>query len=262
MTLLLVILLLLGSSALFPLGDDNNGRQNPPYVTYFLIAANVAVFVFAQGLGANQAFTYGYSVIPREIISGHDIIGGSGHIVQAAGPHPIYLTIFSAMFMHGSLLHIAGNMLYLWIFGDNIEDAMGHGRFLVFYLLCGVIATLTYIYCSPASLLPSLGASGAIAGVLGAYLLLYPTRSVRVLIGWVGIVAMPAIVVIGLWAILQFLNGFGSIARTSETAAGGVAYMAHVGGFVAGLLLIKLFARPGRLQGSGSSGRGRQSMWR
>lgn len=229
--------------SLFPIGDDNEGRTITPYVTYILIAINVAVFVLLQGLGGNDAFTNGFSVVPREIMTNTDLYGRvpveGGVLALTQGPQPIYLTIFSAMFMHGSLMHLGGNLLYLWIFGDNLEDAMGHFKFLMFYLLCGVIATAAHVLSGPNSPIPSLGASGAIAGVLGGYLLMFPSKQVRVLIGYMGIVAMPALIVIGLWGALQFVNGFGELA--SPRNGGGVAYMAHVGGFVAGLILVKLF---------------------
>ncbi|MEP7274111.1 MAG: rhomboid family intramembrane serine protease, partial [Acidobacteriota bacterium] len=168
-----------------------------------------------------------------------------GQMVQAPqtpGPTPIYLTLLTAMFMHGGFMHIAGNMLYLFIFGDNVEDRMGHVKFVIFYLLCGLIASATHIFFGPDSRIPSLGASGAIAGVLGAYLVLYPHQRVRVLVplGFFSqVTELPAIVVIGFWAVLQFFQGFGSIAETAQT--GGIAYMAHVGGFVAGLVLVFLF---------------------
>lgn len=237
---MLLMLLLCALFALFPIGDDNSGRLRTPYITYILIVVNVAAFFLAQGGGLNEVFTLGFSVVPYEITHGTDLVGSVQGIPQTVGPSPIFLTIFSAMFMHGSLMHLGGNMLYLWIFGDNLEDAMGHFKFLVFYLVCGVIATIAHIFSAPNSLIPSLGASGAIAGVLGGYLLMYPSRQVRVLIGWMGIVAMPAIIVIGFWAVLQFFNGFGALFQTRD--GGGVAYMAHVGGFVAGLVLVKLFA--------------------
>ena len=229
-------------TALMPIGDDNEGRILTPYVTYALIAINVAVFIFLQL--PSDAFTYAFSVVPREISQNRDIVEtlrvGNGAIQLGPGPKPIQLTILSAMFMHGGWGHLFGNMLYLWIFGDNVEDAMGHIKFLIFYLLCGVAATFAHILSGPNSLIPSLGASGAIAGVLGGYLILYPTRKVRVLIGYMGIVAMPAIIVIGLWIALQVFSGFGSIAVTDESR-GGVAYWAHIGGAVAGLLLVWLF---------------------
>lgn len=242
--MLLTFLTLAALLALFPIGDDNTDRRSTPFVTYALIAANIAVFFLLQGAGANDQFTYGYSVIPREITTGRDIIATVstelGRIPEAPGPSPIYLTILSAMFMHGSLMHLFGNMLYLWIFGDNIEDALGHFKFLAFYLICGLIATAAQVMAGPNSLIPNLGASGAIAGVLGGYLLMYPSRTVRVLIGWVGIINMPAVIVIGLWGALQIFNSVGAVAKTEQT--GGVAYMAHVGGFFAGLVLVKLFA--------------------
>ncbi|WP_106381136.1 rhomboid family intramembrane serine protease [Abditibacterium utsteinense] len=239
---------------LFPIGDDNSDRQIKPYVTYALIALNIAVFIFLQ-LPSN-AFTYGYSVIPAEILSGRDFLvsgripGTNSVIPQAPGPSPIYLTIFSAMFMHGGWAHLGGNMLYLWIFGDNVEDAMGHFKFLIFYLLCGVIATFAQIFAARAAgglnlFIPSLGASGAIAGVLGGYLVLYPRKSVRVLIGWFGLISVPAIIVIGLWIATQVFSGVGSIFVTQQTReTGGVAYFAHIGGAVAGLILVWLFRTP------------------
>lgn len=226
-------------TSLMPLGDDNLDRVTLPYVTWLLIAANVVVFVFLQV--PSRGFTYSYAVVPREIVQAHDYVGMYRGIPQGPGPSPIYLTILSAMFMHGSWLHLAGNMLYLWIFGDNVEDTIGHFKFLVFYLLCGLAATMAHILSDPNSMMPSLGASGAIAGVLGGYLVLFPTRSVRVLIGYLGIVEMPALIVIGFWMILQFMNGIGQIARTDQTSGAGVAYWAHIGGAVAGLLLIGLF---------------------
>ena len=149
------------------------------------------------------------------------------------------------MFMHGGWLHLLGNMLYLWIFGDNVEDAFGHAKFLIFYLLCGIAATLLQVFFSASSNIPNLGASGAIAGVLGSYLVMFPRGQVRVLMGR-GIIPLPALVVIGLWFVLQFISGVGSIAQASQT--GGVAYMAHVGGFIAGVVLTFLFRSTGTRQ--------------
>ena len=237
---------------LFPLGDDNTSRTITPYVTWFLIAANILVFIYQL---MNEAFTYGYSVVPYEVTHGVDLVnpGGynrAGELVkppQTPGPYPIYLTFLSSMFMHGGFMHIGGNMLYLWIFGDNVEDDMGHAKFLVFYLLCGVLASLTHVFFGPDSTIPSLGASGAIAGVLGAYLILHPHRRIRVLLPlgiFSQITELPALVVIGFWALLQVFGGFGSIAQTAQS--GGVAYMAHVGGFVAGVILVFLFRRSKR----------------
>ena len=203
---------------LFPIGDDNNNRRTVQQ--------------------ANPAFTYGFSVVPAEITGGVDIDGmvriGRESLRLYSGPTPIYLTLITAMFMHGDWGHLLGNMLYLWIFGDNIEDRVGHGRYLLFYLGCGLLASLTHIYFGPQSVVPSLGASGAIAGVLGAYLVVYPHQSVRVF-QFGRIVEMPALIVIGFWGLLQFLNGFGSLASVGKS--GGVAYMAHIGGFVAGIVI-------------------------
>lgn len=227
---------------LMPIGDDNEGRSRTPYVTYALIAVNLAVFFLLQI--PSDAFTYGFSVVPREITTGEDLVGRAGPIPHFPGPQPIHLTLLSAMFMHGGFAHLFGNMLYLWIFGDNVEDALGHVKFLAFYLLCGLAASAAHIFFEPNSMVPSLGASGAIAGVLGGYLLMFPSRQVRVLMGYMGIVAMPAIIVIGLWGAVQLFSGVGSIARTEQTGGGGVAYWAHVGGLVAGLLLVSLFRNP------------------
>ncbi len=227
---------------LFPIGDDNSERRIFPFVNYALIAINVLVFLYQTG---HPEFTYGYSVVPAEITQGRDIntivrIGGSGLRLYDS-PSPIYLTLLSAMFMHGGFMHLGGNMLYLWIFGDNVEDRMGHLKYLIFYLLCGVLASAAHIFFGPNSMIPSLGASGAIAGVLGAYLVLFPRQSVRVF-QWGRIIEVPALIVIGLWGLLQFISGFGSLSNIGQS--GGVAYMAHVGGFVAGILLQFLFRNP------------------
>jgi membrane associated rhomboid family serine protease len=221
----------------FPIGDDNTQRRTTPVVNYTLIAINVAVFLYQL---ANPEFTMGYSMVPAEITQGRDIVGTVQRgLTLAPSPSPIYLTMLSSMFMHGGLLHIGGNMLYLWIFGDNVEDRMGHLKYLIFYLLCGFLASATHIFFSPNSLIPSLGASGAIAGVLGAYLVLFPRQGVRI-IQWGFITELPAVIVIGFWGLLQFIGGFSSLGREG----GGVAFMAHVGGFVAGILLVFLFRNP------------------
>jgi membrane associated rhomboid family serine protease len=159
-------------TGLMPLGDDNEGRIITPYVTYALIAINVVVFVFLQLPSPNDAFTYAFSVVPKEITSGRDLVGplrvGGGVLYLQPGPSPIQLTILTSMFMHGSWMHLGGNMLYLWIFGDNVEDALGHTKFLIFYLVCGLAASLAHVMSGPNSLIPSLGASGAIAGFWAA----------------------------------------------------------------------------------------------
>jgi len=213
---------------MFPIGDDNSGERTFPIVTYGLIALNF-LFFFVE-LGGGEHFIQQWSVVPKELIA------------NPAGEFP---TIFTAMFMHGGWLHLLGNMLYLWIFGDNVEDAFGHAKFLIFYLLCGIAATLLQVFFSASSNIPNLGASGAIAGVLGSYLVMFPRGQVRVLMGR-GIIPLPALVVIGLWFVLQFISGVGSIAQASQT--GGVAYMAHVGGFIAGVVLTFLFRSTGTRQ--------------
>ncbi len=198
-----------------PIGDDNRNRKRTPIVTYILIALNVVVFLAQMSFG--DQFTVDWSVVPSRLLS---------------NPLTDWITIFSAMFMHAGLAHIGGNMLYLWIFGDNVEDRLGPWLFLIFYFFCGVAATIAQVVVDPGSNIPNLGASGAIAGVLGAYLLLYPRQSVLVVFGY-RTVPVPALIVIGLWFALQLFGGFGQLAAPGE---GGVAYMAHVGGFVAGLL--------------------------
>ena len=225
-----------------PLRDDDTDRRTVPVVTYALIAVNILVWLIELGLG--DRFINGYSTVPFEITHDTDLVGMQ--TIQAGGqsipihlypgPTPIYLTLFTSMFMHASWLHIAGNMLYLWIFGDNIEDRIGHAKFLLFYLICGLAASAADIFFKTNSIIPSLGASGAIAGVLGAYLVLFPTRQVRVMVAR-QIVNMPAFMVLGLWILLQV---FSQISVVGDQA-GGVAYMAHIGGFVAGIALIFLF---------------------
>lgn len=226
---------------LFPIGDDNRKVRHFPFVTYLLIIANVAVFFLLQW--HNPAFTYGYSVIPKEILTGVDLVHTVGKIPQAPGPYPIYLTLLTGMFMHGSILHLAGNMLYLWIFGDNVEDALGHGRFLLFYVICGLVAAAAQIAGTPHSVIPSLGASGAIAGVLGAYIWMFPRQRVRVLVGCFFTVELSAFIVIGLWIFLQLVNGVGQLSVITQADNGGVAYLAHIGGAFAGLLLTPFFRK-------------------
>jgi membrane associated rhomboid family serine protease len=223
---------------MLPIGDQNLPGRGIAWVTLGLIAVNIAAFVFLQ-LG-NDSFTYGYSTVPREITSGMDLVkpehvvvdGERVEIPEEPGPSPIYLTLLTSMFLHGGWLHLGGNMLFLFIFGDNVEHAFGRVFYLLFYLGAGVIASLAQVWAGPDSVIPSLGASGAISGVLGAYLVLFPGNQVRVLV-WYFVVTVPAIVMIGLWAALQFFSGFASIAETQQT--GGVAYLAHVGGFVTGV---------------------------
>jgi membrane associated rhomboid family serine protease len=235
---------------LFPLGDDNSDRHITPVVTWTLIGINVLVFLYQM---MNPNFTLGYSVVPYEITHNTDLTSsiqiGRNVLEHAPGPPIIYLTFLTSIFMHGGLGHIGGNMLYLFIFGDNVEDRMGHVKYLIFYLLCGFIASIAQIFIGPNSRIQNLGASGAIAGVLSAYLILFPRKGIRVIMP-LGIFSqlteMPAIVVIGLWGLLQFFGGFGQLYSTAET--GGVAYMAHVGGFVAGLALVFVFRNSQRIQ--------------
>src|SRR6185503_3925795 len=243
---------------LFPIADENSDRRTTPVVNYVLIAINILVFVFFQGLGSNDKFTYAFSTVPAEIIRGEDITTRdrvleqpvTGQVIAISGlqptPIPVYLTLLTSMFMHGGIAHIFGNMLFLWIFGDNIEDRLGHLRYIFFYLVCGVLAGLAHVVTTAALagenaeslLIPSLGASGAISGVLGGYLLLYPTRRVMVMISWF-VTAVPAFIAIGLWFVFQLISGLGMLGSGSKT--GGVAYAAHIGGFLAGLVLIKIF---------------------
>jgi membrane associated rhomboid family serine protease len=235
---------------MIPIGDDNSDRRTTPVVNWLLVALNVFVFVALQGLGANQRFTLAYATVPAEILSGHDIAQDVplrdpygrevGNVVLEPTPIPVYLTLVTAMFLHGGLAHIFGNMLYLFIFGDNVEDALGHARYLVFYLVTGVLASLSHVFVTAAlganPLVPSLGASGAISGVLGGYIVLFPRRRVRVL--WLySVMEVPAVVAIGLWFVFQLVSGAGMLGGNM----GGVAYGAHIGGFAAGLLLVKLF---------------------
>ncbi|MBX3138697.1 rhomboid family intramembrane serine protease [Candidatus Obscuribacterales bacterium] len=237
---------------MLPLRDDNTDSKSEPWVNYILIAANVFVFVFFQGLGTNEAFTNSFSTIPREILTGQDVIGsvpisdGNGNsttLQLGQTPVSVYLTLFTSMFMHGGFAHISGNMLYLWIFGDNLEDRMGHLKYLLFYLICGTIAGLSHVVCTGASgtnaLIPSLGASGAISGVLGGYILLFPHRRVTVLF-LRQIMDVPAYVCLGLWIVFQAAESSGILGGSPDGA--GVAYAAHLGGFIAGLCLVKIFA--------------------
>jgi membrane associated rhomboid family serine protease len=213
---------------MFPIGDDDTAVRTVPVVTYGLIAANILFFLIE--LSAGDRFIQDWAFIPSRF---------------SQDPVANVPTIFTAMFLHGGWMHLFGNMLYLYIFGDNVEDRFGHLGFLLFYIVCGIGATFAQYYFSSHSKLPNVGASGAIAGVLGAYILMFPHARVDVLVIR-AIISLPALAVIGFWIVLQLFSGFGSIARTDETAdVGGVAYMAHVGGFVAGLVLAFLFGGRG-----------------
>lgn len=230
---------------MFPLGDDNSDRTIQPFVNYIFIGANILVFVFLQGLGGNEAFSYAFSLVPREITSGTDLTGlitvkdsaGKilGEIQHYNTPLPVYFNFFSSMFMHGDFMHLFGNMLFLFIFGDNLENLMGHIRYAFFYIVCGLVAAFSQIFMDTTSVIPMLGASGAISGVLGGYLVLFPTRQVRALI-FNFLTTVPAYVALGIWIAFQLIQGY-----LSDPSGGGVAYAAHIGGFIAGVILVKIF---------------------
>jgi len=216
---------------MIPIKDDNPTRRTP-FLTVAIVAANVAVFLYAKALGQTgfNVFTIRLGLIPFEIT----------HAVDAISPTPIplYLTLFTAMFMHGGWMHLGGNMLYLWIFGNNIEDTLGHVRFLIFYLLCGVVATLAHVMSAPDSTVPLVGASGAIAGVLGAYMAAFPRARVHVLVFlffFIQVVRIPALLVLGFWFIIQLLNA----TADSGGTGGGVAWYAHIVGFMVGYLWMR-----------------------
>lgn len=255
---------------IFPIHDDNSDRITTPFVNYILIALNVIVFVFFQGMGSNDKFTYTYSTVPQEIVTGRDVVTDDRVVIEPVTgerftlpglqrtPLTVYLTLITSLFMHGGFAHLGGNMLFLWIFGDNLEDRMGHLRYLVFYLICGILASLAHVLTTAilssgaalsgeysALLVPSLGASGAISAVLGGYILLFPARRVTVFMLRF-LTQVPAWVAIGLWFAFQLINGLGMLGSGSQQ--GGVAYAAHIGGFIAGLVLITFFTlgRPRR----------------
>lgn len=231
---------------MFPIGDDNSEITITPYVNYLFIGINVLVFVLLQQIGSNDAFSYAFSLVPREVTTGVDLQGvipvtnaaGQvlGEIQHFQTPLPVYFNFLSSMFMHGDIMHIFGNMLFLWIFGDNLENLLGHVRFAAFYIVCGFAAALAQVVMEPSSAIPMLGASGAISGILGGYLVLFPQRQVRALI-FNFLTTVPAFVALGLWIGYQILLGF-----LAPAGQGGVAYAAHIGGFIAGVVLIKLFA--------------------
>jgi len=216
-----------------PLGDDNIRGGPPAVITFGLVVLNVAAFLFeaSQPPQALQSFVEAWGVVPREYAAARDLPPGI--------PLPFWTTLVTSMFLHGGWLHLGGNMLYLWIFGDNIEKTIGRARYLTFYLICGLTAGIAHIYFNASSPVPTIGASGAISGVLGGYLVLFPRNRVRVLTR-VGIVAVPAFLVLGLWILVQFVSQLGSL--SGAPGESGVAYLAHIGGFVAGLVLIGLFA--------------------
>jgi membrane associated rhomboid family serine protease len=225
---------------MWPLKDDIPSRSTP-LVTIVLVVLNGLVFAYQFSLqtggatGAAEAFILEFGLSPCRLTAS----------CRVGGPSPA-LTVLTSMFLHGGLLHVAGNMLYLWIFGDNVEDAFGHGRFLVFYLACGVAAAFTQVMAVPESRTPMVGASGAVAGVLGAYLVLFPharVLTVLIIVFFVRLVYIPAVVVLGFWIVIQIINGWLAVveAGRGEAAGAGVAWFAHIGGFVAGLILLFIF---------------------
>jgi membrane associated rhomboid family serine protease len=237
----------------FPIADDNSDRRIFPVLNVVLIAINVFVFVVLQGLGENNSFTLAFSTVPAEIMSGRDVVTADavkvfqtreGPVkVPVPGlkrtPVPVHLTLLTSMFMHGSLMHLLGNMWFLWIFGDNIENDLGRLRYLAFYLLTGLIASLTHVFTNASgdsALIPSLGASGAISGVMGGYLLLHPHRKVTVLL-FLMMTQVPGYVAVGIWFVFQIISSLQALGGSGD----GVAYGAHIGGFIAGAALVKLF---------------------
>lgn len=231
---------------MFPIGDDNSDRTITPFVNYLFIGINILVFVLLQGIGSNEQFSYAFSLVPKEITTGVDLAspqiirdtmsGQTAQIPHYDTPLPVYFNFLSSMFMHGSIMHIFGNMLFLWVFGDNLENLLGHIRFAAFYIACGIAAAFAQIVMDADSVIPMLGASGAISGVLGGYILLFPQRRVRAII-FNFLTEVPAFIAVGIWIVYQLAAGYFTPAGT-----GGVAYAAHIGGFIAGLALIKIFA--------------------
>jgi membrane associated rhomboid family serine protease len=215
---------------------DDNPTTHFPIITILLIAINTLIFLYQIASGPDsRTMIYSYGAIPYELFHGKEGIGPSTTV-----------TLLTSMFLHGGFIHLAGNMLYLWIFGNNIEDKLGIFRFILFYILCGVIAAYTHAISEPSSMIPMIGASGAISGILGAYLILFPRARIHTLIFFgffIQVIKVPAIIVIGFWIIIQFING---ILSKGLYAGGGVAWFAHIGGFFAGVLLIKLFIKKRR----------------
>jgi membrane associated rhomboid family serine protease len=219
---------------MFPIGDDNEQGAGIAYISIAFLVLNVLAFLLEINRPSDQAvqaFITAWGVVPREYTAGVDL--------PPTIPYPLWTTLFTSMFLHGGWGHLGGNMLFLWIFGDNLEHRIGHLRFAVFYLVCGIAAGLAHIVFNSDSAIPTVGASGAISGVLGGYLLMFPRNRVYVLT-YGGVASVPALMMLGLWILMQFVNGVGEIARTPET--GGVAYLAHIGGFVAGMVLAPLLA--------------------
>lgn len=222
---------------MIPISDSPRGPRVFPFVIILVLVANIAVFVMQLGMSGREveAFVRAYGVVPAEITGGVDL--------PPRIDWPIYATLVTSMFIHGGWLHIGSNMLYLWVFGDNVEAMMGHGRFVLFYLLCGVAAAFAQVLLEPGSTVPAVGASGAIAGILGAYVVYFPharVKTVILLVFFFTTARVAAYVLIGLWILLQVVNGLAAI---GVEQTGGVAYWAHIGGFVIGLLTARAFQR-------------------
>lgn len=215
---------------MIPFKDDNPTRIFPVVTIAFIVVNTLIYFLQAIYPSDPRRIVYAYGAIPHFLLT-----------LKTVQPiHPV-LTIFSSMFMHGGLLHLVTNMLYLWIFGNNIEDKLGYGRFIIFYLLCGVAAAYSHAITAPTSTIPMVGASGAVSGILGAYLLLFPHARVHTLIilgFYIQVIRLPALIVIGFWIVIQFING---LISTGTAGHGGIAWFAHIGGFIFGILTIKLF---------------------
>jgi membrane associated rhomboid family serine protease len=237
---------------MFPIRDENPTLRTP-IATYILIGMNVVVWAVVQGFGFTEPMVQSlcnYALIPGDLLgtiaSGTQINLGNGWVCRLDGNGEVS-SLVTSMFMHGSWLHIGGNMLFLWVFGDNVEDVMGPGRFLVFYLLCGLAAAAAQILQDTSSVVPMVGASGAIGGVMGAYAILFPRARVHLLIilfVYITTVSVPAILMLGYWFLLQLLSGVGTFGQSG----GGVAFWAHIGGFVAGVALVMAFRRPDLMQ--------------
>jgi membrane associated rhomboid family serine protease len=232
----------------FPFADDNP-TERPPIATVAIIALNVVVFLYQLAMPEPHAtqFVFGYGMIPA-------IVFGDARLPASIPTLDPWMTVFSSMFLHGSIMHIFGNMLFMWVFGNNVEDAMGHVRFVLFYLLAGVAAALTQGLIDPNSEIPMIGASGAISGVLGAYLVLHPHAHIRVFIWiliFIRIVSLPAMLVLGIWFLFQVLN-----ALMAAPGEGGVAWFAHIGGFIAGAGLVAFFRSTGQPLFGGARRRG------
>jgi membrane associated rhomboid family serine protease len=219
---------------MIPLHDDNP-TEHTPFVTIAIIVACFLVFLYEANLPSKlgELFIFQYGAIPA-------VVFGEAELPAEASGIPVYATLLTSMFLHGGWMHLFGNMLYLWVFGNNIEDVMGHAKYVVFYVTCGILAALSHAMTDPSSTIPMVGASGAISGVLGAYLLLFPRAHVLVLMPGLGMTQVAAGIVLGMWFVLQLLSGGMSLVSTG----GGVAFFAHIGGFVAGMALIGFFKRP------------------